>query len=238
MPNDYFRFRQFTVRQGFCAMKVGTDGTLLGAWASVPAASLRPRILDIGTGTGLIALMMAQRFGRAQVVAVDIDEGTVRQARENVSTSPFADRITVCEGDVRKVGLDDGPAVGWRHAFDAVVCNPPFFTDSLECPDLQRTLARHAATLSYRELMACAGSFLTDDGELSVVVPFDCKGRMEQEAVLAGLFKTRECAVRTTVRKPPRRFLLAFRKHSAVLEKSEMVIGSEEYNEMVKDFYL
>ena len=98
MANDYFQFKQFTIHQKHCAMKVGTDGTLLGAWAQVPSASAR--ILDIGTGTGLIALMMAQRFPKASVLGIDIDPDAVMQAKENVAASPFASRINILNENV------------------------------------------------------------------------------------------------------------------------------------------
>lgn len=222
MANDYFRFKQFTVHQGLCAMKVGTDGTLLGAWARGGK-----RILDVGTGTGLIALMMAQRFAEADVTGIDIDEGAVRQAQENVAASPFAQRISIGQRDV----------VAMEGCFDAIVCNPPFFVDALQCPDEQRTLARHAASLTYRQLMLSAWRLLDEEGELSVIIPFDCRQRLEMEAYLAGFSKVREWAVKTTSRKPPRRFLLAFRKHPATLESSELVIGSEQYNKLISDFY-
>ncbi|MBR3480147.1 MAG: methyltransferase [Prevotella sp.] len=245
MPNDYFQFKQFTVHQGLCAMKVGTDGTLLGAWANVVGhASQRAdgsedtgtlgsvpyySILDIGTGTGLIALMMAQRYPQAQVTAIDIDPQAVQQARENVAASPFADRITIIEGDIRRLSLPP---------FDTIVCNPPYFDASLESPDAQRTLARHTSSLSYRELMTCAWRLLGESGELSVVIPFDCKSRLEAEAILTGFHLTRSCAVRTTPTKLPRRFLLAFQKHPTPLQTEELVIGSDAYNELTKDFYL
>ena len=245
MANDYFQFKQFTVHQGLCAMKVGTDGTLLGAWANVVGhASQRAdgsedtgtlgsvpyySILDIGTGTGLIALMMAQRYPQAQVTAIDIDPQAVQQARENVAASPFADRITIIEGDIRRLSLPP---------FEAIVCNPPYFDASLESPDAQRTLARHTSSLSYRELMTCAWRLLSESGELSVVIPFDCKSRLEAEAILTGFHLTRTCAVRTTPTKPPRRFLLAFQKHPKPLQTEELVIGSDAYNELTKDFYL
>ena len=204
-------------------MKVGTDGTLLGAWARGGS-----HILDIGTGTGLIALMMAQRFDQAQVLGIDIDEGAVAQACQNAALSPFASRVSVMENDVCKMSGQ----------YDAIVCNPPYFVDSLTSPDAQRTVARHAATLTYRQLMASAWRLLTDDGEFSVVIPFDCKDRLESEAMLAGFFKVRDCAVQTTVRKPPRRYLLAFRKHTATPERSGLVIGTEAYQSLMKDFYL
>jgi tRNA1Val (adenine37-N6)-methyltransferase len=238
MSNSYFKFKQFTVYQDYCGMKVGTDGTLLGAWASVGAfpSSQRPLVLDIGTGTGLIALMMTQRFPSANVIGIDIDEDAVRQATENVAASPFADRISIVCDDIRHV--NDTASLLCPQSFSAIVCNPPYFVDSLTCPDSQRTLARHCSSLSYRELMASVDLLLADYGELSVVIPFDCKGRLEAEAALAGLSKVRECGVRTTMRKPPRRYLLAFRRHPAPLEKREIVIGSEEYCELTKDFYL
>ena len=229
MANDYFQFRQFTIRQNRCAMKVGTDGTLLGAWAQGG-----PTVLDIGTGTGLIALMMAQRFPAARVIAIDIDSDAVGQARENVAASPFGN-VKVLETDVQT----------FEHLpFDAIVCNPPYFEASMECPDAQRTKARHTASLSYRDLMASAWRLLADDGEFSLVIPFDCKVRLESEAALAGFLKSRECAIKTTPRKQPRRFLMAFRKHSCELEQSEGVIEtapnerSEWYRQLTKDFYL
>ena len=131
MANDYFQFKQFTVYQQRCAMKVGTDGTLLGAWAQVPTESAR--ILDIGTGTGLIALMLAQRFPQASVLGIDIDQDAVCQAKENVENSPFASRIKIEHANVMDYNNEEG--------FDAIVSNPPYFVDALTCPDQQRTIA-------------------------------------------------------------------------------------------------
>lgn len=211
-------------------MKVGTDGTLLGAWARGGKA-----VLDIGTGTGLVALMMAQRFPASRVVGIDIDSEAVGQAVENAVASPFAERVSIVEADARAFSAVP---------FNAVVCNPPYFVDSLECPDKQRTLARHTSALTYGELMSAIRRLLADDGELSLVIPFDCKSRLEQEAMLAGFFKVRECAVKTTPRKQPRRYLLAFRKHPCEPELSEGIIEvqpgirSAWYQELTKDFYL
>ena len=244
MSNNYFQFKRFVVRQERCAMKVGTDGTLLGAWARGGQ-----RVLDIGTGTGLIALMMAQRCPEALLTAVDIDANAVRQARENVAESSFAERITVVEGDINTLTIPNSgnhishlsPLI---YHFDAIVCNPPYFNDSLTCPDEQRTTARHTTTLTYRELMAAVARLLSDDGEFSVVIPFDCKARLEAEAALAGLSKTRECSIRTTPRKAPRRFLLAFRKHPVAVETTEGVLETEPgqrsdwYHALTNDFYL
>lgn len=216
-------------------MKVGTDGTLLGAWAALEQPD--GRILDIGTGTGLMALMMAQRYPKAHVTAIDIDEGAVEQASENVKDSPFADRIQVCLADVN--------AYESSKPFDAIVCNPPYFDKALTCPDDQRTQARHTLTLTYRQLMAAAWRLLADEGLFSVIIPNDYFQQMESEAHLAGFFLTRVYGVRTVERKPIKRYLIELRKHpQKELVKKEVLIEdapnvrSEWYRELTKDFYI
>lgn len=204
-------------------MKVGTDGVLLGAWAHGGSC-----ILDIGTGTGVIALMMAQRFPAAHVTAVDIDGGAVLQAQQNITASPFADRMRVLQERVQD----------HQGAYDAVVCNPPFFIGSMQAPDRQRNVARHATTLTYAELMQHAWRLLSDDGELSVVVPFDYRKRMEDEATFVGFFPSRVCAVSTSERKPAKRYLLAFRKHPCLCEQQHLTIGSDAYRALTGNFYL
>lgn len=204
-------------------MKVGTDGVLLGAWAHGGA-----RILDAGTGTGVIALMMAQRFPEALVTAIDVDEGAVRQAQENVLQSPFSERIEVLGESLQQ----------HEGRYDSIISNPPFFMDSLKAPDAQRTMARHTTTLTYQELMQAAWRLLADEGELSVVVPFDYRQRMEDEAIFVGFFPCRICAVKTTEKKAPKRYLLAFKKHPCPCEKEELTIGSEAYRQLTQDFYL
>ena len=222
-----FQFKQFTIEQDRCGMKVGTDGVLLGSWAQGGTS-----VLDVGTGTGIIALMMAQRYPEAQVVAIDIDEGAVCQATANVAASPFAAQISVEQAKVQ----DMGDTLDGR--FDAVVSNPPFFIDSLQAPDRQRNVARHAETLTYAELMKAASRLLSDDGELSVIVPFDYRRRMDDEAIFQGLFPSRVCAVKTTPNKPVRRYLLAYRKQPCRCEQAELVIGDEVYRRLTSDFYL
>ena len=236
MSNDYFNFRRFIVRQSRCAMKVGTDATLLGAWAHGGT-----RILDIGTGTGLIALMMAQRFPGAYVVGVDIDAEACLQAKENVEASPFD--VTIVHADVTKWKLHT--EMTKVETYDAIVSNPPFFDRSLECPDGQRTTARHTSSLGYRDLMLTVKRLLADDGEFSLVIPVESKSQMDSEAAICGFFKVRECAVRTTLRKMPKRYLLAFRKHPAeFIEVSEGVIEdtpgqrSPWYSQLTNEFYL
>jgi tRNA1Val (adenine37-N6)-methyltransferase len=218
-----FQFKQFIIEQELCAMKVGTDGVLLGAWAHGGKC-----MLDAGTGTGVIALMMAQRYPGGRVTAIDIDEGAVAQAMHNVLQSPFHDRV-----EVLHERLQDH-----QGQYDAVVSNPPFFADSLAAPDQQRNTARHTNMLSYAELMQAAWHLLRDDGELSVVVPFDYRRRMEDEATFVGFFPSRVCAVHTVATKPARRYLLAFRKHPCRCETATMTIGDDAYHLLTDDFYL
>lgn len=235
MAKDYFEFRRFIVRQDRCAMKVGTDGTLLGAWAQMPVGE--GRVLDIGTGTGLIALMMAQRYPQCRVTAVDIDPDACQQAEENVKASPFADRISVIQADIASF-LSPEP-------FDAIVSNPPYFSQSLQCPDGQRTTARHTLLLTYHSLVSSAFRLLADEGRFSLIIPDDCKHDMMQQIYLQGFFKTRHQVVRTTPQKPPKRHLIEFSKHPV-----EKVIIYDDilhqasgkrspwYQELTCDFYI
>lgn len=235
MGKDSFKFEQFVVRQDRCAMKVGTDGTLLGAWAEMERND--GRVLDIGTGTGLIALMMAQRYPEAKVTAIDIDEMAVSQAVENVQGSSFADRIEVFQADVNTFEPTE--------MFDSIVCNPPFFNNALICPDNQRTQARHTLSLSYQQLMAAAWRLLRDEGVFSLIIPNDFFQQLESEAHLAGFFLTRVFGVRTIEGKPIKRYLIELRKHPYIeLIKKDVMIEDEPnvrsiwYRELTKDFYI
>lgn len=235
MANESFEFKQFTIHQQRCAMKVGTDGTLLGAWAQAPAG--KGRILDIGTGTGLIALMMAQRFPETEVLGVDIDAETVGQARENIMASPFADRIVIREADARSLEDDKG--------FDAIVCNPPFFMGSLICPKEQRTIARHTVSLTYGELAQSAFRLLRKHGKFSMVIPAENYQSMEAETWLAGFFPSRICSVRTMPEKPPKRCLIEFSKTPVYkIDMSEEILNIEQgvrslwYQQLTQEFYL
>ena len=193
-------------------------------------------MLDVGCGTGVIALMLAQRYPQGRVTALDIDEGAVCQTEQNVAQSPFADRIEVLQTPIQNFNVQRSTFN--VQCYDAIVSNPPFFVDSLNAPDPQRNIARHAETLTYSQLMQAAWRLLKDDGELSVVVPFDYRRRMEDEAIFVGFFPSRVCAVRTAAHKAPKRFLLAFRKHPCSCEKTEMTLGDETYTILTRDFYL
>lgn len=234
MSNSYFQFKQFRISQDRCAMKVGTDGTLLGAWAHGGKT-----ILDIGTGTGVIALMMAQRFAEASVTAIDIDADACRQAEANVAASPFASRVRVRHIALQDfAGSDASQQADDTPRYASVVCNPPFFNDSLHSPDLQRTIARHTTTLSYRQLFLSAARLLVEEGELSVVIPTECRSALDTEAVVAGFFPSRVCAVFTSERKPPRRYLLAYRRTPVAVETTRLLLGSADHRALMSDFML
>lgn len=233
---DGFRFRQFSVRHDRCAMKVGTDGVLLGAWAPGGRS-----ILDIGTGTGLIALMMAQRFPEAHVTGIDIDGDAALQARENAADSPFGPRIEVAHSSLAGFVAAASPPL----SFDSIVCNPPFFLHSLKNPDARRSVARHADSLPFADLFRGVAALLAPAGVFSAIVPAEVFEAFTAEASIAGLFVSRLTRVRTTPRKPPKRSLVAFsRLRPDTLVEEECVMSqsdgsrSEWYRGLTTEFYL
>lgn len=232
MSNSYFRFKQFTVRHDLCAMKVGTDGVILGAWAGLEGTR---SILDAGCGSGLISLMLAQRFSMARITAVDIDDGAVIQSDVNFKNSPWAGRLHVLKADIRN----------WRpeQNFDLIVCNPPYFVDSLKAPDLRRNTARHTDTMPHEALLSLAEYCLEPDGELAIILP---QGEMEKllgTAFRYGLTPASKISLFTSEKAPNPKRILASLKRLTHTESNgcrihELVIGSPQYNEYVKDFYL
>ena len=236
-------------------MKVGTDGVLLGAWAQGGR-----RILDIGSGTGLISLMMAQRFPEAEVVGIDMDADACGQAKENVMASPFRDRVEIeccrlqdfgADGcALETAGLKAGAletAEGLKAAgvFDAIVSNPPFFVDSLKNPDSKRTMARHTDSLPFRDLFAGVKRLLSDDGIFSAIVPAEVVEQFVSESCMLGFYLIRKCGVKTVERKQPKRFMLSFAKHriSPYEEHVETMMDSqgnrsEWYKKITEEFYL
>ena len=234
MSNPYFQFKQFTVWHDQCAMKVGTDGVLLGAWASVERAR---RILDIGTGTGLVALMLAQRsLLDAKIVALEMDEAAAGQARENVARSPWQERIEVVQADFKKYRSSD--------KFDVIVSNPPYFVDSLECPDRQRAAARHNDSLTYEELLEGVNRLLAADGLFTVVIPTDVVDQVKAIASMNKLYAIRQLNVITKPGGIPKRTLIAFSfsNRECVIEELLTELArhqySEEYIVLTREYYL
>lgn len=233
MGNPFFKFKKFTVCHDCCAMKVGTDGVLLGAWTDVSHSG---RILDIGTGTGLIALMLAQRCPAATITAIDIDRDAILQAMGNVKSSPWNQQITPIQVDVCSYTSDA--------LFDTIVSNPPYFIDSLKCPDGQRNLARHTDTLDATRLLAKVKELLTLEGRFSIVLPADQSETFVQIAEREGLYLSRHTAVVTRPGLSPKRSLMEFCKIKGGFQSDELVIElerhvySQEYIALTKDFYL
>lgn len=232
MPNPYFSFKQFTVHHDRCAMKVGTDGVLLGAWADVDSAH---NILDIGAGTGLISLMLAQR-SNAWIKAVDIDADAVEQACGNVAASPWKDRI--------EVELQDICNYTSETLFDVIVSNPPYFVNSLKCPDGQRNAARHTDNLDSEGLIASVARLLHPQGIFSVIIPMDGREPFLIVATRYGLHLSHQTLVHTKPETDPKRVLLSFKfslddcvTDDLIIELSRHVY-SEEYIALTKDFYL
>lgn len=212
-----FRFKQFTVRHDRCGMKTGTDGVLLGAWTSCPQHG---RALDVGTGSGLIAMMLAQRC-QAHIVAVEIDRESFEQAAENVAACRWSNRIDVYHVDFQSfVSRDAG-------FFDLVVCNPPFFQNSLKSSGNGRTMARHNDSLPFEELIEGVSRLLTPRGRFSVVLPAEAERDFRELAVYHNLFPARITHLRTRPHKPPKRVLIEFSYTEAVCIPDTLCITDE-----------
>lgn len=239
-----FRFRQFEVSNKLSAMKIGTDAVLLGAWAFEAlgfGASSDLRALDIGCGTGVLSLMLAQRFTGMSVLGIDIDVDAATEAAANFSRSPWAARLEAFQTDFREFTTS-----GEAGIYDMIISNPPFFTGGAEAPDDGRRIARHQESLGLHDLMEGAAHVLAPEGILAVVLPADKADDARTEARFARLEPTRECIVCTTPRKPPRRILMEFR-HSGIAtatQRENLLIHtpeggfSDRYSRLVEPFYL
>ena len=232
-----FRFKQFFIEDSKCAMKVGTDGVLLGAWAETSEGERlkvkgERRILDVGTGSGLIARMLMQRCPEAEVEGIDIDEAAVEQAREN-GVSAFQARL-------QEWRLEIG------NYYDLIVSNPPYFQNSLKNPDAGRMTARHTDTLSYTDLIHHCARLLKEDGQLALILPADAEAEVRRLAAAERLSLTHVTHVYSKEGKPAKRVLLAFSHQLSVISPIEdtLVLEDEKggrsaaYSDLTRDFYL
>lgn len=235
MANTYFQFKKFIIHHDRCAMKVGTDGVLLGAWANAENAR---RILDIGVGSGLISLMLAQRYSSANIVGIDIDEDAIVQAKENAELSPWKDRIELFVADVCEFSKNE------NMQFGAIVSNPPYFEEKVHCPDGQRNAARHTQGLSFADLLDSAKRLLAPEGGFSVVLPSNAYDTFVSLAAERHLYVRRCTKVFTKPGIPAKRVLVELghgivraKLHDLYIEVAPR-IHSDEYVALTKDFYL
>lgn len=236
MPNPYFQFKQFTVYHDQCAMKVGTDGVLLGAWAKVYSDSTI-KVLDIGTGTGLISLMLAQRNKNIDIDAIDIDNNAIKQATENIKNSPFGSQI-----NCYNLSLQDFAKK--NNKYDLIVSNPPFFNQSLKSPKQNRTLARHTDSLFIEELIELSSLLLSEKGRFSMIYPYENKDQILSLANTNNLFPCRITEVYPTPTSKPKRILVELSKEYFSTETNQLTIEidrhvySPDFIKLVRDYYL
>jgi len=232
--NGPFRFKEFTVHHDRCAMKVGTDAVLLGAWTNVAGART---ILDIGTGSGILSLMLAQRTpSNTRIDAVEIEQSDFLQAEENARNSPWPEKITVHNTSIQSYQTE--------LQFDLIICNPPFFANSLLPPSPSRKQARHAGSLSSRDLLASVKRLLSRAGTFSVIFPTEEGARFQSAAKEFGLYAARVLSFYPRKQNPPERILMEFTFKQRPVLAEKLILHeqgnqwSEEYKILTRNFYL
>lgn len=234
-----FRFKEFVIQQDKCAMKVGTDGVLLGAWVSCKKAE---KILDIGTGTGLISLMLAQRNQFAKITAVEIDQDATKQAKENFKNSNWQNRLSV-----ENCSIQEFEKLNLSHQFDLIVSNPPFFEVDNFKTNTNRKNARQEKSLTLQELFGCAHNLLTQNGTFALVFPSERERDLLEIAAHYQFFFKRKRFVRGNNQTPIKRLLIEFCKTRVEVPITENLLTlepekrhqySEDYKQLTKDFYL
>jgi tRNA1Val (adenine37-N6)-methyltransferase len=233
MASNYFNFKQFTINQERSAFKVGTDGVLLGAYADVSGAK---RILDIGTGTGLIALMLAQRCD-AEIVAIEPDHESFLQSCENINNNKRADRIRVVESALQDFS-DNGK-------YDLIVTNPPYFSDSIRNPEIRKAVARHNDTLTSYDILKICSGLLSEEGRLQLIMPFAEGNVFMAEAAGYGFYCHDILKIKPLPTSEIRRLIMAFgreRKRPSekflTIEHGKRHEFTEEYISLTKEFYI
>lgn len=232
-----FTFKQFIIHQDKCAMKIGTDGVLLGAWC--PINNAPKSILDIGAGTGILALMLAQRTNAEQIDALEIDEEAYEQCVSNFEISPWADRLFCFHA-----GLDEFVAEP-EDEYDLIISNPPFYTEDFKSNDSQRDLARFEEAMPFEDLIESADLLLSENGIFAVIIPFKEEERFIDLCAEYELYPIKVTRVKGTHKTPVVRSLLAFKRYElSVLEADELVIEinrheyTDDYINLTQDFYL
>jgi tRNA1Val (adenine37-N6)-methyltransferase len=232
-----FSFKQFSVEQNRCAMKVGTDSVLLGAWC--PIENNPKSILDIGSGTGILSLMLAQRTNSEQIDAIEIDEDAYEQCVENFENSPWNDRLFCFHADVEE--FIDEP----EDEYDLIISNPPFYSEDFKTDNTQRDLARFQDALPFEILIETAALLLSENGVFAVIIPSKEETHFIELCAHYDLFPVKVTRVRGNPTSEIKRSLLAFKRYElAILEADELIIETArhqytlEYIELTQNFYL
>lgn len=233
-----FRFKQFNIENSRAALKVGTDAVLLGSAMTIPEVE-GLSALDIGTGTGVLALMAAQRISEAgrrtwKVEAIDIDGPSAEEAADNFAASKWAVHLRAVHAPLSGYAASL-PETG---RFNLIFSNPPYYDASLKNPDAREADARHTDKLSYSDVCAFASERLTPDGRLSLILPSDQERQLLRIAASFGLYADRLIRVSTTPVKPVRRLIAEFTRTRTEVKEEALVIGSDKYLSMVRDFLL
>lgn len=232
-PAKPFRFKQFEIVQSRSAMRVGTDAVLLAAWVKLSNCS---HVLDVGTGTGVIALICAQRCSRASIEAIEIDQGSAEDARDNFEQSPWSERLKIHLGDFLKIVTTD--------KFDLIISNPPYFTHSLRAADPIRNAARHDDYLPSDAFMRHAKGMLNPEGRVALIFPKSELERWMMDAEAVGLKPSRICHVFTLAHKDAARVMIEFSFHTPTEPEMESILiqkspgePSDAYKQMTTEFY-
>jgi tRNA1Val (adenine37-N6)-methyltransferase len=236
MSDKPFHFKQFSIRQDQTAMKVGTDGVLLGAWVAIKDAT--DSILDIGTGTGLIALQLAQRSDATVIDALEIENRAFEQAVENFESSPWGDRLFCYHASLNEFTREID------ETYDLIVSNPPFFKEEATTSNKERTLARQMIELSYEELLSSASKLISESGSCAFIIPYTEESDFLSTAIGLGLHPERVTRVRGHHKSPVKRSLVQLNRRQLKTVFEELVIErkrheyTKAYTDLVKDFYL
>lgn len=214
--ND-FSFKQFTIQQDLCAMKVTTDACLLGATVDANTAD---HVLDIGAGSGLLSLMIVQEFN-CSVTAVELDDAACKQAQVNVDNSPWRNQIQLHQQSIQAF------AQTTKQRFDCIISNPPFFDSSLKCPDSKRNLARHTDSLSFAELTTAISTLLSENGKSWVLLPATSSERYRQEAIKAGLPIEKIIKIRSTSKRPIHRHIVVTGRQAGPVKEEYLTIHDD-----------
>ncbi len=233
--NNYFQFKQFTIIQEKAAMKVGTDGVLLGAWTGVSGAK---SVLDVGAGTAVISLMMAQRTS-AEITGIEIEKDAATEAAENAANSPWNNRIKIVQTSFQEFTQN------CTARFDLIVSNPPFYVNGLHSKNENLTIAKHSRLLTLEDLAAGAEKLLEPEGKLALILPVVSAEKFIRRAKISGLYLLRLTEVKPGKNKIPHRYLMEFSRNKTEWTKSILFIQndentgySEEYKILTRDFYL